>query len=72
VKKIDETQVEDLLGFEGIIVGSPTYFEQMSWKVKHLLDDSVRVYIRLKGKVGAAFTSSGGIATGLKPQYSPS
>ena len=69
MKKIDEAQVEDLLGFEGIIVGSPTYFGQMNRKTKYLLDDSVRVYRRLGS---AAFTSSGGTLPGQRPQLFPS
>jgi len=66
VKKIDDAEVEDLLGFEGIIIGSPTYFGLMSWKIKQFIDNSVSVYGKLEGKVGAAFTSSGGTATGAE------
>jgi NAD(P)H dehydrogenase (quinone) len=31
-----------------------------------LIDDSVRVHGRLDGKIGAAFTSSGGVASGAE------
>lgn len=66
VKKVDEVEVEELLNFEGIIVGSPTYFGQMSGKMKHFIDESVKMYRKLEGKVGAAFTSAGGSATGAE------
>ena len=54
----------DLLAADGIILGSPTYFGQMSTKLKALIDESVKVYEQLTGKVGGAFTSSGGTASG--------
>jgi len=66
VKKPDATTNEDLLNADGIIVGSPTYYGQMSWKIKNLFDKSVKIHGKLKGKVGGAFTSSGGIASGAE------
>lgn len=66
VKKVDETTNEDLLKANGIIVGSPTYYGQMSSKVKAMFDKSVKIHGKLEGKVGAAFTSSGGIASGAE------
>jgi len=66
VKKVDEAKLEDLLNAEGIIIGSPTYYGQMSGKIKLLFDESVKVHGKLKGKVGAAFTSAGGTATGAE------
>lgn len=66
VKKADETTMEDLLEADGIIIGSPTYYGQMSAKVKDLFDRSVEIHGKLAGKVGAAFTSSGGTATGAE------
>jgi NAD(P)H dehydrogenase (quinone) len=66
VKKVDRTSVEDLLSTDGIIMGSPTYYGQMSTKLKALIDESVEIHGKLEGKVGAAFTSSGGTATGAE------
>ncbi|MBS7620898.1 NAD(P)H-dependent oxidoreductase [Candidatus Bathyarchaeota archaeon] len=66
VKKVDKTGVEDLLAADGIIMGSPTYYGQMSAKLKALIDESVKIHGKLEGKVGAAFTSSGGTATGAE------
>ncbi|MEM2169132.1 MAG: NAD(P)H-dependent oxidoreductase [Candidatus Bathyarchaeia archaeon] len=66
VKRVDETSLNDLLEADGIIIGSPTYFGLMSAKVKALLDKSVEIHGKLEGKVGAAFTTSGGTATGAE------
>ena len=66
VKKADQTSIEDLTSADGIIMGSPTYYGQMSAKLKALIDESVKIHEKLEGKVGAAFTSSGGTATGAE------
>ena len=60
VKKANETTNEDLLQADGIIVGSPTYYGQMSGAVKSMFDESIEIHGKLDGKIGAAFTSSGG------------
>lgn len=66
VKRVEETSLNDLVEAHGIIMGSPTYYGQMSSKLKDLIDRSVEVHEKLEGKVGAAFTSSGGIGTGAE------
>jgi len=66
VKKVDKTSLEDLSSADGIIIGSPTYYGQMSAKIKALIDKSVEIHGKLEGKVGAAFTSSGGTASGAE------
>ncbi|MCX8170744.1 MAG: NAD(P)H-dependent oxidoreductase [Candidatus Bathyarchaeota archaeon] len=66
VKRVEETTLDDLLGADGIILGSPTYYGGMSAKIKDLIDRSVKIHGKLDGKVGAAFTTSGGTATGAE------
>lgn len=66
VKNVDETELKDLQEADGIIIGSPTYFGGMSAKIKGLIDRSVEIHGKLVGKVGAAFTSSGGTASGVE------
>jgi NAD(P)H dehydrogenase (quinone) len=66
VKRVDEATIDDLLNADGIIIGSPTYYGGMSAKIKDLIDRSVKIHGKLEGKVGAAFTTSGGIATGAE------
>ena len=64
LKPVAEMSNEDWLEADGIIVGSPTYFGQMAAEVKALFDRTVKIYGRLEGKVGAAFTTSGGAGCG--------
>ena len=66
VKRVDDATKEDLLKADGIIVGSPTYYGQMSSKIKAMFDESVKIHGKLEGKVGGAFTSSGGVASGAE------
>lgn len=63
-KKVEETQVDELLNYDGIVIGSPCYYGTMAWPIKKLLDESVKFHKKLKGKVGAAFCSSGNIGGG--------
>lgn len=60
VKPVDQVKPEDLLEYDGIILGSPVYYGTMAAPVKQLLDESVRFHGQLEGKVGGAFASSGG------------
>ena len=64
LKKCKETSIEDLLGADGIIMGSPTYFGVMAAETKDLIDRSVKYFGKMVGKVGGAFTSSGAIGGG--------
>ncbi len=64
VKKAEETKPDDFLAADGIILGSPVYFGQMSGTLKALLDETIKIHKKLDGKVGAVFASSGGIASG--------
>lgn len=64
LKQVESTSIEDLLEPDAILIGSPTYYGTMAWPIKKLLDDSVKYHGRLEGKVGGAFSSSGGIGGG--------
>ena len=66
VKKVEQASLDGLCSSDGIIMGSPTYYGQMSGKLKAFIDSSVKIHGKLEGKVGAAFTSSGGTATGAE------
>lgn len=66
VKNVDRAKVEDLLAADGIILGSPTYYGDMSGRLKEFIDKSNKIHGKLKGKVGGAFTSAGGTACGAE------
>jgi len=63
-KGVDKVKAEDLLDFDAIVVGSPTYYGHMAAPVKQLFDDSVANHGRLDGKVAAAFSSSANVGGG--------
>jgi NAD(P)H dehydrogenase (quinone) len=63
-KGVDKVKVDDLLKYDAIVVGSPTYYGGMAAQVKQLIDDAVVKHGQLDGKVGAAFTSSANIGGG--------
>lgn len=64
IKPIAEVKIEKLLSYDGIVIGSPTYYGDMAAEVKKLLDKSVKLHGQLESKVGAAFTSSKNIGGG--------
>jgi len=64
IKKAEDASPEDFLKWEGIIVGSPTYYGLLASPLKSLFDESVKYHGRLEGKVGGAFASSGNIGGG--------
>jgi len=66
VKRVQKASLGDLLKADAIVLGSPTYYGQMSARLKAFIDQSVKIHGQLEGKVGAAFTSSGGTATGAE------
>ena len=64
LKKAGDSNPQDLVAADGIIMGSPTYFGQMSSRLKQLIDETIKVHKELSGKVGGAFASCGGKASG--------
>ena len=64
VLPVEEVSGPDLLGYDAIVMGSPTYYGSMAAELKQLIDESVALHGQLKGKVGGAFSSSANIAGG--------
>jgi NAD(P)H dehydrogenase (quinone) len=61
-KSVEECELSDLAEADGIVMGSPTYFSNVAWQMKKLIDESITLYRKehqLRGKVGGCFTSSG-------------
>ena len=54
-------RVEDLAGYDAIIIGAPTRFGRMGGQMASFLDSAGGLWARgaLHGKVGGAFTSTG-------------
>jgi NAD(P)H dehydrogenase (quinone) len=64
LKPVQDASAAELADYDGIIVGSPTYYGLMSAPLKQLFDESVKLHRKLTGKVGGAFTSSANIGGG--------
>ena len=64
IKKVADVHVDELLSVEGVILGSPTYFGVMTSEMKQFVDESIKHFGKLNGKVGGAFATSGGIGGG--------
>jgi len=63
-KPAEKVKAEDLLAYDAIAIGSPTYYGQMAAQIKELFDDSVAFHGQLDGKIGAAFSSAANIGGG--------
>ena len=64
LKLLDQTSADELVDYDAIILGSPTYYGAPAADVRRLFDESVKYHGQLEGKVGAAFTSSANIGGG--------
>ncbi|MBP7215963.1 MAG: flavodoxin domain-containing protein [Candidatus Omnitrophica bacterium] len=64
MKNCSEVTVNELLDYDALIIGSPTYYGSMAAEIKKLLDDSVKFHGKLDGRIGGAFASSANIAGG--------
>jgi len=63
-KSVDKVTVDELKGYDAIVVGSPTYYGHMAAPIKDMFDESVKMHGALVGKVGAAFSSAANIGGG--------
>ena len=63
-KPVDKVKADDLLGYDAIVVGSPTYYGHMAGPLKELIDETVSFHGKLDGKIGAAFSSAANIGGG--------
>jgi len=63
-KPVNDVKADDLLGYDAIVIGSPTYYGNMAAPVKELIDEAVTFHGKLDGKIGAAFSSAANIGGG--------
>lgn len=64
LKDVEDAKPEEMLDYEAIVAGSPTYYGGMAGKMKDFFDFSVAHHGKLSGKVGGAFSSSANIGGG--------
>ncbi|MBI4844985.1 MAG: NAD(P)H-dependent oxidoreductase [Candidatus Omnitrophica bacterium] len=64
LKQAEQVKVNELVNYDILIFGSPTYYGSMAFQIKKILDESVALHGQLDGKIGAAFSSAANIAGG--------
>jgi len=66
VENVGKFDTSLLPNYDGIVLGSPTYFSNMAWQIKKMIDESIVYYGggKLKGKVAGIFTSAGTMRDG--------
>ena len=64
LKDVSDAKADELLQYDVIVIGSPTYYGTMAAEIKKIFDESVKFHGKLDGKIGGAFASSANIAGG--------
>ena len=63
IEDVGKFDISLLPKYDSIVFGSPTYFSNVPWQVKKVIDESIVHYDdgggKLKGKVAGIFTSAG-------------
>lgn len=68
IMAVDDVAMSDLTAADGIVIGSPTRFGAVDWKIKRLFDEvTIEGYPGpLEGKVGGAFTAGSRAGSGAE------
>ena len=70
LKRVEDCTTDDLEEADGIAVGSPTHYSNISWQIKRLLDETILSYCSnghsLRDKVCGCFTSTGAYSDGIE------
>ncbi|MCF7885902.1 MAG: flavodoxin family protein [Candidatus Marinimicrobia bacterium] len=67
LKSIQQADKDDIIWCDGIAVGSPTNMGIVSWKMKKFWDElGDELWGKIDGKIGCAFSSSGGWGGGAE------
>ncbi|MGZ3569840.1 MAG: flavodoxin family protein [Thermodesulfobacteriota bacterium] len=66
IEDVVKFDISSLPNYDSIVLGSPTYFSNVAWQVKKVIDESIVHYRggKLKGKVAGIFTSAGTSSNG--------
>lgn len=65
VRFVDDCTTDDVFWADGIAIGCPTHFANISWRMKQWWDERVGdIWFKTDGKFAVAFTSAGGLNGG--------
>lgn len=62
--KVEDADIDDLPNYDGVILGSPTYYGLPAASIKEYIDESIKHHGRLDDMVGGVFSSSANPAGG--------
>lgn len=62
--KVEDADVDDMTNYDGIILGTPTYYGLPAAPIKEYIDKSIKHHGKLDGMVGGVFSSSANPAGG--------
>lgn len=66
-RPVEEATTDDVLWADGIACGAPTYVGLVSWRMKKFWDEAAHdVWGHMDGKLGCAFSTSGGWGGGAE------
>ncbi|MCX7847362.1 MAG: flavodoxin domain-containing protein [bacterium] len=63
-RSVYDVDIAQLVNYDAIILGSPSYYGSMAADVKKFLDSTISLHGKLRGKVGGAFCSSARVSGG--------
>ena len=66
IKSINEATRDDLIWFNGIALGSPTQYGLVAGEIMQFWEMHSDLWMKLDGKIGCAFSSSGGWGGGAE------
>lgn len=65
VRFVDDCKTADVFWADGIAIGCPSHFANISWRMKKWWDDRVEdIWFKTDGKFAVSFTSAGAIGGG--------
>ncbi len=69
LRRVEQVTADELFGADALVLGSPVYWSNMAAEVKTFIDNwqfkfGVWPELKLKNKVGAAFTTGGQVSSG--------
>ncbi len=67
-KKVDDCTLLDMCQADGLVVGSPTHYSNISWQMKKFMDETILTFYAeghtLRNKLCGCFTSTGATCDG--------
>jgi len=64
LKNVEEVGLKEVLKYDAIVLGSPTYYGSPAAEIEKFIDESVAHHGKLEGVIGGAFASSANKAGG--------